>query len=345
MSSTQSYYDLRVSQFLNSRSEVTNTYYTCLLLLTISLAVAQALIGGFYGAEQGVGFFKKLLTTFIFFVGDLILVALAHMLFPPALSKFFATLALIGFCILSIFASTAFLIGQQQSQSNYIVEAQKDQIADLQKSRDALPSSWHLNRKNYDSQIAQLQAQLSKNIAEHGDQNSSNAIYFWIAKITKTDVESVSLIVRSSWSIVFVLGSLALGGMLKTVYAPRSLEQYNKHLARHSTALQLGKLQNSKQPISSKNQQKTGKMRSAPLPSSVSKSNQESGADAQKKEVEYHLLAKIEQIKSAVGAGKIRPSQRELKKAGLGSDLSVQLLRNWLEEGFLARDGQGYKVA
>lgn len=326
------WYASRMHQFTSGREEVSNGNYTLLVVLMLGLAIGNACMNGFYGSEQATSWGKVILVTSLFFIGDLVLITLAHYLFPRAWTNAFAIIALVGFAVLSMFSATAFLVGQQHEQDNPQIALIDSQIVDIRAERDALPSDWLTRKRNYTSQINDLEAERREYInqakKEGGFMTGASAIYHWLAKVTGFSVEAVSLFVRSLWSFVFVVGSMALGGMLNTMYSPKQIERYSRHLTDRTRTEQNG-LQNFHEQTVPDN-----------VLTFTNDLYQHTDGTVQASDGELY-----QRIKAMIKNGEIKPSVRALKPVTGSTDVAAQYLRDLTNEGVLNKYPNGYKLA
>ena len=337
--STTSWYTSRMHQFTTGREEVSNSNYTFLVLLMLGLAIGNACMNGFYGSEQASSWGKVFLITSLFFLGDLVLIALAHYLFPRALTKAFASAALIGFAVLSMFSATAFLVGQQHEQDNPQLAMIDAQIVDIRSERNALPSDWLTRKREYTAQINALESERREYISDAkqdgGFMTGASAIYHWLSKVSDYSVEAISLFVRSLWSVVFVVGSMALGGMLNTMYSPKQLQRYSQHLTNRTRTEQ-----NSYQNFHEQT-----------VPENVITFNK----DAYQTDdgtvrntvgtVQYSDDKLYQRTRQKIIDGELKPSVRAVKIETGSTDVAAQYLRDLAEEGVLNKYPNGYKLA
>ena len=189
-------------------------YYYLLLTVTALTVVANAAFNVGYGLSQGVTLWGALLTGFAFGLGDLILVCIGHLYLARPITKLMGIVAVLGLIVLSVFSATAFLIGQQYAKDNYDVALQRRNVEILQKVYDQhqqLQTGQRLERET---------AKLTAMVKDRGG-DGATAIYHLIAKATAYSTESVTLTVRITWSLVFVLAGIATASHIRDLKAPR----------------------------------------------------------------------------------------------------------------------------
>jgi hypothetical protein len=321
-----------MTSFTAGREEVSNGNYTLLVVLMLGLAVGNACMNGFYGSEQATTWGKVVLVTSLFFLGDLVLIALAHYLFPKAWTNAFATVALVGFAVLSMFSATAFLVGQQHEQDNPQLVILDNDIAKLEAKQATYPED---GQRALQRRISELQDKRLDYITTSTQKGTfmtgASAIYHWLSKVTGFSVEAVSLFVRSCWSFVFVVGSMALGGMLNTMYSPKQLKRYSDHLTSR-TKTEIDGLHNYRTETDTSN---VRTITNEPYQASVG-TVQPTGT------VSDELYRKVKQM---IVNGELKPSVRHVKPVVGSTDVAAQYLRDLSEEGVLNKQPNGYKLA
>ena len=209
---------IMTKSILHEKNEVSRLYYTGFIAITFVMASGLAIQNALYGYEQGTNEARAIVTGALFFVGDLALIALCHKLFPALLAQLFGLISIIGFAILSMFAAFAFLVGQQHHKDNYQITSKQEQVNRLDNHYNNLPVSQVINRRDTLREIRILNNKIDKLSEQNGGYVSSgSAAYLMISKATPYSFEQVSLIIRLAWSLVFVIGSMALGGMISTM--------------------------------------------------------------------------------------------------------------------------------
>ena len=199
----------------NKVRTVPKYYYYSLVAITVIMASGLALQNALYGYEQGTNLFRAAVTGTLFFVGDALLIALCYRFFPYWIAVIFGSLSIIGFAFMSMFAAFAFLVGQQHLKDNYQTTSKQAQIMRLDNHLAILPPGDRYNRRDTLREISKLGNQidtLSNN--QGGYVSSGSAAYQLIAKNTGYTFEQVSMVLRMFWSLAFVIGSMAGGGIL-----------------------------------------------------------------------------------------------------------------------------------
>ncbi len=316
-----------LQKFQNGKQEVSDFYFISLLVIASTLAFGLALQNGMFGYAQGNTWFQIGVTSALFFIGDFALIALAYYLFPKFLTKLFGTFSIVGFAGLSIFAAMAVLVTQQHSKDSYLVTTTQTQITDAIKARDALPANYYSKTEKYNKTINKLKSEIKEMTHDDGGYVSSgSAVYALIAKATRFTVEEVTLFIRLSWSTVFVIGSLTLGGMLATMYCPLLLKQRSKHIANRDTNKAQGEVDYNV------------KLKSVPTPSCTQGTPKASkGAD--------YTESKYRAVLNGIVAGTVKPSVRSLKSVhGLGTDQAANMLLRMSKSNHLIKKTNGYSL-
>ena len=196
------------------KQSVNPSYYYLLLTVTALTVVANAAFNVGYGLSQGVTLWGALLTGFAFGLGDLILVCIGHLYLARFITRVMGVVAVLGLIALSVFSATAFLIGQQYAKDNYDVALQRRNVEILQTVYDRhhqLQTGQRLERET---------AKLTAMVKNRGG-DGATAVYHLIAKATGYSTESVTLTVRITWSLVFVLAGIATAGHIRELKAPQ----------------------------------------------------------------------------------------------------------------------------
>jgi hypothetical protein len=214
----------------DSKTEVSIVFYVLLLFITFAMASGLAIQNGMFGYEQGTSDFRKWVTAGLFFVGDLALIAgCYHYLNNKYAAAILCVISIFGFASLSGYAAFAFLTGQQSQKDNFIIIEKQIQIAEIRKDKNALPKNYFSKKMEYQSAINQLTKEIQIEQKLTGYVSAGSAGYALIAKATPYSFEQVSLTARVSWSVVFIVGSIAFGGLLG------SLKIRNKQAANKSS--------------------------------------------------------------------------------------------------------------
>lgn len=274
------------------------------LVLALVLASCQACLNGFYGWEQA-GDIRRIITTVMFFCGDMALICLAHKMMPNWLNRILSCFALGGFAALSIFSAAAFLIGQQYSQDNWLAESRKAEISRMESYESSIPASMTSAKRQANQQIIKLQEQIDKSAPMGGYTSGSGAIYHYIAKAYSLPVETVSLAVRMFWSFVFCIGTISLASM--------------------------GGVQRKQQKM----------VTQVAIPRSTA--SIADPRDVGDLETVVISEEKYKDIRQKVLDGALQPGQRTLKAAGVSSDLALVFLRRLRDEGIIQKTTQGYR--
>ena len=193
---------------------VNPTYYRVLIIVTALTVVANAAFNIGYGVSQGVTISGAILTGLAFGLGDLILVCIGHLYIPRPITNVMGFLSVLGLICLSVFSATAFLIGQQYAKDSYDVALQKRNVEILQ----SVYSQHHQLQTGH--RLERETAKLTTMVKERGG-DGATAIYHLIAKGTGYTVEVVTLIVRITWSLVFVLAGIAMAGYIQDIKTTR----------------------------------------------------------------------------------------------------------------------------
>lgn len=193
---------------------VNPTYYRVLIIVTALTVIANAAFNIGYGVSQGVTITGAILTGLAFGLGDLILVCIGHLYIPRPITNMMGFISVVGLIALSVFSATAFLIGQQYAKDSYDVALQRRNVEILQSvynQHHQLQTGQRLERET---------AKLTTMVKERGG-DGATAIYHLIAKGTGYTVEVVTLVVRITWSLVFVLAGIAMAGYIQDIKITR----------------------------------------------------------------------------------------------------------------------------
>jgi hypothetical protein len=343
---------------MSELKHISKAGYLALLFLTFFLALGIAIQNGFYGFEQGTTPFKSIITCSLFFIGDVVLIILARYLMPSFLMQFLSYFVFVGLSLLSIFAASAFLIGQQHqidlsSQAVQIqkinelnaitdsaIAAKKKEISQLENHIATLPPGWYTNRTNTQKMIREVQkeiGQLMNNRIQSPEIEKSvspeNAIYAWIALAIGSTEQIVSLIVRVAWAIIFVFASIVMGGLLR--FADMARKQNQRTTPPED-----------KKPLPAP-EQKTTAPRTAPdnvFDISTAPRSQITTAPTAPIPADMQDTGRYSELVKAILSGAVKPSTRAVKNYGIGSKQAGEHLKQMLEEGHLLKSGQGYKL-
>ena len=204
-------------------------YYYSLVAITVIMASGLALQNALYGYEQGTNLFRAAVTGTLFFVGDALLIALCYRFFPYWIAVIFGSLSIIGFAFMSMFAAFAFLVGQQHLKDNYQTTSKQAQIMRLDNHLATLDPRSTINRRDTLREISRLDKQIDRLSSDNGGYVSSgSAAYQMIAKATPYSFNEVSMYLRMFWSLAFVIGSMAGGGILAHLRIEDSVKKQSK---------------------------------------------------------------------------------------------------------------------
>ena len=205
----------QVNQLVNPK------YYRVLIIVTALTVIANAAFNIGYGVSQGVTIGGAILTGLAFGLGDVILVCIGHLYIPRPITNAMGFLSVLGLIALSVFSATAFLIGQQYAKDSYDVALQRKNVEILQtvyNKHHQLQTGKRLERET---------AKLTAMVQERGG-DGATAIYHLIAKGTGYTVEVVTLVVRITWSLVFVLAGIAMAGYIQDIKTTRPTKTREK---------------------------------------------------------------------------------------------------------------------
>jgi hypothetical protein len=338
---------------------ISNLAYFSLIIITFLLGLGLAIQNGFFGWEQGASPAKAVLTATMFFLGDAVLVVLAHFMMPRFITISLAWIVLIGLCALSMFAASAFLVGQEHSvtishnqqqiqnvdkfneANNQLIASYKNEIRLLEQHIDSLPKGWPKNRalsmskiSDANNKIAEVSKQLIPYPTTDMETTPENAIYVWIAKATNTSQQTVSLFVRLSWAIIFVLASIVMGGLMKI------LKDVKLKNTPPTTPSKKKKMHNEKDM----NKKQTPVPDNIVSLDTVPKNTLTTKPETVPSPLDIWDESRYTKTLNAVLSGAVRPSVRGVKSLGIGTDQAAEILRTMLDDGYLVRAGQGYKL-
>jgi hypothetical protein len=322
------------------------------------MVAGGALFNAAYGAESGTTIQAIALLAFMYFLADVALFALGYMLLPRLLSLVIAWISLGLFCVLSTFSGASYLISQEYQQKNALVIDQKDYVAQLRSDLKTKPETMKgFGISNYNRlkrEISAEQSRLNAMIEKVGGYVSgSAAIYAYLGKATGTEAEVISVVVRISWALTFVIGSLALGGMAGSSYSPSTLAGRTNGIVKSATALQDGNAQFSQAMIDYSNNRMLPDGASEPSAPVVSDAPVRSlGVTVHKQHTDYTreqigAMSKADQYqiaKRAVLSGH-KPSQRSVKDLGIGSNYSLEFLHKMKGEGIVEQSRKGFRLS
>ena len=287
----------QVNQLVNPK------YYRVLIIVTALTVVANAAFNIGYGVSQGVTIGGAILTGLAFGLGDVILVCIGHLYIPRPITNAMGFLSVLGLIALSVFSATAFLIGQQYAKDSYDVALQRKNVEILQSvynEHHQLQTGKRLERET---------AKLTTMVQERGG-DGATAIYHLIAKGTGYAVEVVTLIVRITWSLVFVLAGIAMAGYIQDIKTTRPAT--------------IPKTPEGQQPAEEKPRSRT----------------------VQDTKTQGEASARYERLKEQVRGGELKPSVRSLvASGGMRTQTAQKYLAAMAEEGVLSRNGNGYHLA
>ena len=336
-----------------SESKYTSkTHRFLLIVLTFFVVLGLSIQNGFYGYEQGNSLTKAIVIGCMYFLGDFILVMLAHRYMPKIMTFILGFITMIGLCFLSVFSSSGFLVGQElhatqafQAQkisdmnhhTDQVIESRRRQIKQLESHIASLPHNWHTNRTNTLNKINIIETEISELTNQRVKPDNQivapkNAIYEWTAKAVGSKSETISLFVRLGWSVMFVFASLVMSGILRDT-KPLPLPKPEPKI---------------KEPA-------PDEIITAPdFDDSIAPDNVVSINTAPTAPRNMHLTAPIPAITqdtdryiellNCILSGAVKPSTRAVKNYGIGSKQAGEHLKRMLEEGHLIKAGQGYKL-
>ncbi len=336
-------YESKLKEFVDGKKLVSDRVMYGVVALTFLIALCNALMNAFYGSDQSDEIKRQCLFTLLFFLGDMILIALAYLILDKKRSLFLGKFALSGFVFLSIFSAVSLLIGQQHEKNNLAINMKKAAIESIKQRTDSHdPKSVNYRDASRELQVAVKE--MNNMISEKGGYiGSSSAIYYYLSEtFPALKVETISLFFRFIWSVVFVSGSLAMGGIINSIYSPSVLIRYKKMLVENQTRL------HSVKAIVPDN---VNHKCTVPIGTVHSDKNIESHLTNMKEEMQNCRELRTpdkdryNQIKGLVSNGAVKPSVRSLKEYGISTDISSQYLKNMAKEGVINRVGRGYSLA
>lgn len=316
-----------LEKFKSGKQEVSDFFYKVLLFIATTLAIGLALQNAMYGAELGTFWLAIIVTSCLFFMGDFALIAFAYWSLPKFLTKILSIISLIGFAVLSVYAAMALTLTMSHAKDNYMVELTQTQISNAIKEKDELGPSWKTRKKELGRKISRLKAELKEMTEDDGGViSNSGSVPVLIAKVFKLSTEVVKFYTRLTWAVVFVVGSITLGGMLATMYCPFLLDLRSKHLAKRDVNQKQGEVDYNV------------KLQSVPTPNRTGGTTKaSSGAD--------YTEPKYKTVLGDILAGTVRPSVRGIKpRHSLGTDQAGQMLQRMSAEGYLKKGKNGYSL-
>ena len=334
----------RIQQYTHGKLEVSNAFYGAMCLVTFLVVACNSVFNGLYGWEQGTTTVGTYLTAIAYTLGDWTLTILVTLIVPLFIARIAGVLSCLGLVALSVFAAAAFLIGQQYQQENYDITALKQSIED---DREAYQQYHKLATAQ---RIERKQERLSAMLREKGG-SGSTAIYHYVADATGHTVEAVSLVVRVSWSAVFVLAAIGLGGYLKRVYCPASVKAYARFVLGVEGAKQAG------EAILSSLEAQMGAPAVAYMtapkdavpndvaPTKKTQKPRKKRAPTQDTGTTGSTAQRYEAIRERVQAGTLKPSIAALKRTGMGTATAQTYQQQLLAEGIIKPKGRGFVLA
>lgn len=345
------------------KKEVTDGQYRWIRVVGFIIVSCLALQNGLYGWGQGDMIVGMVVLAIMYFAGDWALSSITGMFAPQWASWTLALITVVGLFLLSLTAGVSFMLSQQHSKDiqSGSLERLNGEYESYKSKYDATGNTIAGNRmREVQLRIAEEEERSGANIA------SSNAIYNYIAKLWGWSYESVSLLIRSIWILIFIFTAMALSALRGMLWCParekslcnsleKKFKEENRQVKREL------ELQAERRQVAQEMQalisdsyelpqtQKLVGERAQPQLHIREQSKQSDikqwtctknrNSSPRIKRPPYQV------VRTKIIDGDLRPRVRALTALGMGAEEASKYLKEMLKEGILEKPGRDYKLA
>lgn len=353
------------------KKEVTNGQYRWIGVVGFIIVSCLALQNGLYGWGQGAMIVGMVVLAIMYFAGDWALSSITGMFAPQWASWILAGIAVVGLFLLSLTAGVSFMLSQQHAkdvQTSRVGELEEELAVNREKFKE-------YGKTITATRIRAIQAELeAEKVRVGANHASSNAIYGYIAKLWGWSYESVSLLIRSIWILIFIFTAMALSALRGMLWCPAREKAFCKALEKkfkeeNRQVKRELELQAERQRVAQEMQalisesyglpqtqeavgerEQVGKAQLSIEPSRTAMEKQKSkkvgprknaklrDVDPRTKRPPYKL------VKTKVIEGEIKPRVRALTALGMGAEEASKYLKRMLGEGILEKPGRDYRL-
>lgn len=315
-----------MSQYISGRTCISDGKFRALCIFAVSLAVGNGLMNGSYGAEQASEWKTVILMFGLFFAINILLIIGSYMLVPKTARVAVGWYVLIGAALMSIFACSALLIGQQYEKDNPEISIINTSIARLEVEKFNLGTSirWRGQRMKIVDDINDLATEKLKVVAKAKKSGNymtgATAIYHYVAAVLPFSVEAITLFFRIYWSSILCAGDIFIGSTLSSYYCPNQLRKHATHLKKLKAAQRDGE----------RSYKEEGGWLETP---------EESPKDMRDEKVYQGLVRDVK-------SGRVGLSNDEIKRhINKGSKKTLEFLKRMKNEGIVVKEGNKWKRA
>jgi ABC-type multidrug transport system fused ATPase/permease subunit len=341
-------FESEFAKHTEGKKQVSDRLYHFLHMLVLVMAICSIAFAATYAIQLGEGLWFKLVIAGAAVGIECALIFFAATMYPKPVLLTASSIAGIGVVLISIFTAASFLLSQQYAADHKVAEMEKEYLSHLQSNLTSVEIESIKNRGTIAKVSDRIERGLER-LQEHKG-SKATAIYHAVAQTVGYSVESVSLIIRLIWALVFVSTTIALASYLETVYCPSSLSRWADGLNKQRSVLlglrsdyeAISLVENAPAKVPHEKSSTYDLVMNIPkadtegkLPSCNPRYRRTRGGG------DYISETMYQRVKKAVLEGTLTPTVTNLRKATRGMDRAYQAIDRLLREGVIFQKSNG----